>query len=154
VRRLHQQEQDKFPDERLSIEGQIVQMADKVIAECPQDKQDLVHLYEADPGKLAMIPCGFNPQELQPVDKQYARMVLGLHPDEKIILQLGRIVPRKGIDNVIRAVSLLPASCGTVRLLVAGGESETPDPQHEGEFGRLQEIAAEAGVAASATFTG
>ena len=34
-------------------------------------------------------------------------MALKLDPKEKIILQLGRMVPRKGIDNVIKALGYM-----------------------------------------------
>src|SRR5215217_2802182 len=42
IRKLHQQEQDKFPPERLAIEKLICGDADHIIAECPQDREDLV----------------------------------------------------------------------------------------------------------------
>jgi len=48
VRRLHQGAADRFPDERLEIEDAVVGEADQIIAECPQDADDLVELYEAD----------------------------------------------------------------------------------------------------------
>jgi glycosyltransferase involved in cell wall biosynthesis len=49
-----------------------------------------------------------------------------LPADEFIVLQLGRLVPRKGIDNVVRAVAQLDASLKP-RLLIVGGESRQPD---------------------------
>ena len=63
VRRLHQGGADSFPDERLVIEDRAVAEADRIIAECPQDKQDLVKLYEADPWKIVTIPCGYSATE-------------------------------------------------------------------------------------------
>ena len=38
-----------------------------------------------------------------------AREALGWPQDEFIVLQLGRLVPRKGIDNVVRGVGVLPS---------------------------------------------
>jgi glycosyltransferase involved in cell wall biosynthesis len=84
-----------------------------------------------------------------------ARRALGLDPDERIVLQLGRMVPRKGIDNVIRALARLRFAHGQrARLLVVGGESETPDPNITPEIGRLRGIAEEEDVAQSVTFVG
>src|SRR5690606_32682629 len=45
IRRLYQKEQDKFPEERCDVERSIAEHADKVIAECPQDKEDLIQYY-------------------------------------------------------------------------------------------------------------
>ncbi len=155
VRRLHQGQADTFPAERLAIEDRIVAEADRIIAECPQDEEDLVRLYGADLDRLAIIPCGFDPEELWPVDKPLARMALGLERDEPLLLQLGRLVPRKGVDTVIRALARLRRRHGiTARLLIVGGESEEPDPRATPEIGRLQEIAAAEGVAEAVTFAG
>src|SRR5262249_42437410 len=63
VRRLHQGAADGFPDERLAIEDRAVAEADGLIAECPQDHEDLVRLYGADPHRVRVIPCGFDAAE-------------------------------------------------------------------------------------------
>jgi len=155
VRRLHQKEADGFPDERFAIEDRIVAEADAIIAECPQDEEDLVHLYGADPSKIEIIPCGFDPNEFWPISKPMARVALGFDPDERILLQLGRMVPRKGVDSVIRAFAQLQHQHGiTARLLIVGGESDNPDPIATPEIARLQEIATTEGVADRVTFVG
>lgn len=154
VRRIHQKEQDKFPFERLTIEQETAERADSVIAECPQDKEDLVHLYHADAAKIAIVPCGFCPSEFYPVNRSFARSFLGLDQQENILLQLGRMVPRKGVDNVIRALALLKNTHQPIRLLIVGGETEKPDPASCPEIKRLQQLADEQGVSAQVTFTG
>lgn len=153
VRREHQREADAFPDERVDIERILVSEADAVIAECPQDQKDLQRLYGADPRKMAMVPCGFDGAEFAPMSRLEARRRLGLDPDEFIVLQLGRMVPRKGIENVVRAMALLPRETHP-RLLVVGGDSDRPDARVTPEIGRLQKIAAELEVQDIVTFTG
>lgn len=155
VRLQHQKEADKFPPARTAIEERVMKEADKIIAECPQDREDLINLYHADPQKISTIPCGFNPNELYPIDKPLARTILNLNPDEKIILQLGRMVPRKGVDNVIAALDILVHQYKIkARLLVVGGESDTPSPLLTPELGRLQRIAKEKRVSRHVTFIG
>ena len=44
VRRQYQKDAYRFPAERVDIERHIAQAADRLIAECPQDEQDLVQL--------------------------------------------------------------------------------------------------------------
>jgi glycosyltransferase involved in cell wall biosynthesis len=155
VRRLHQGEADGFPAERIDIEERVTLEADLIIAECPQDEADLVEHYGADQRKLRTVPCGFDPHEFAPLPREEARRCLGLNPAERIILQLGRMVPRKGVDNVIRGAACLRRQHGiATRLLIVGGESRDPDPVHTPEIGRLMQIAAAEGIADSVTFVG
>ncbi|HKD36449.1 MAG TPA: glycosyltransferase, partial [Pirellulales bacterium] len=98
VRRLHQGAADGFPEERFEIEERLMAEAARIIAECPQDRADQLIHYHADPNKLRVVPCGFDPEELWPIDKAEARAQLGLPIDDQIVLHLGRLVPRKGAD--------------------------------------------------------
>jgi hypothetical protein len=153
--RLRHQPDDRFPIERLGIEQLVIDAADAVIAECPQDREDLITLYKAPPARITTIPCGFDPQELWPVDKAAARERLGLAAGEPVLLQLGRMVPRKGVDTVIQALALLRDEHGIpARLLVVGGETAAPDPLATPELGRLMRIAEECGVRDVVTFAG
>jgi D-inositol-3-phosphate glycosyltransferase len=137
------------------VEDRVIAEADTIIAECPQDEQDLRILYEADPAKIEIIPCGFDPAEVWPMEKSLARRILGLRQEERIILHLGRMVPRKGVDNVIRGFARLVRDYGIkARLLIVGGGSEKPDPVITPEIGRLQEVAREEGVEGYVTFVG
>ncbi len=154
VRRIYQKEKDKFSAKRLLIEEEAVQKADQIIAECPQDREDLINYYNASPEKITVIPCGFNPSEFYPVNQVLARVILNLDQDEKVILQLGRMVPRKGVDNVIKALGRLKAAGQQVRLVVVGGETDTPDPVRCPEIGHLQRVAESEGVLESIIFVG
>ncbi|OJW16935.1 glycosyltransferase family 1 protein [Mucilaginibacter sp. 44-25] len=154
VRRIHQNDADKFPVERLAIEERAVKMADHIIAECPQDKEDLINYYNADEDKISIVPCGFSHQEFSPMDKQCARRILGLPQDEHIILQLGRMVPRKGVDNVIEALAGIKTKTKQVRLLIVGGECEQLEEETCPEYARLLNIARKYGVIEQVIFAG
>jgi glycosyltransferase involved in cell wall biosynthesis len=155
VRKLHQREADAFPAERTAIEDRAVAEADCIIAECPQDLKDLVRHYGADASRIRTIPCGFDPDEFWPVPRREARAALGIGRDDRVILQLGRMVPRKGVETVIRSLACLREDHGVpARLLVVGGESRDPDPAVTPEIGRLQAIARAVGVERAVTFVG
>ena len=155
VRRQFHGDADTFPDARFAIEDRIVAEADVVIAECPQDEEDLIRLYNADPARIAIVPAGFDPAEFAPMSRPIARVRLGLDPAERILLHVGRIVPRKGIDAVIRALAHLERTHGLwTRLLVVGGPDRTPDLANTPELARLGAVAAEEGVADRVTFVG
>lgn len=152
VRRIHQGDDDKFPAIREDIERRVVRDCDHIIAECPQDQEDLITHYDAPPEKITIIPCGFNPHEFYPLDRLLARMMLNFESGEYILLQLGRLVPRKGIDNVIRALAKVQPLDLPVRLVVVGGEGDGvgDDP----EMNRLRELANTLGVSERVTFAG
>jgi D-inositol-3-phosphate glycosyltransferase len=155
VRRLHQGVADEFPPRRIAIERDVMNAADAIIAECPDDRRNLVTLYNADPSKIVVIPCGFAPDEFWPIAPRFARRALGLPGDVPVLLCLGRLVPRKGVDNVIRALGVLVQRLGVpAELLVVGGNSDIADPALTPEIGRLRAIAVEEGVADRVTFTG
>lgn len=155
VRRRHQGGADGFPDERFEIERLLMRESGRIVAECPQDRDDMLELYGADPGRIDIVPCGFDPQELAPMDRQEARARLGWPRDAFIVLQLGRMVPRKGVDNVIRGIARLGRRAREKALLcIVGGATETPDPVATPEIGRLMQVANEEGVASRVRFVG
>lgn len=155
VRRLYQKQDDHFSDLRFSIEEEIVREADCIIAECPQDERDLIELYDADPERIRMVPCGHDPEELVPIDMQEARRMLGWAQDTFYVLQLGRMVPRKGIDNVIRGLARLRRTHGIpARLCVVGGDLNSGGAGDIDELNRLTQIAQEEGVEDAVEFTG
>ena len=101
------------------------------------------------------MPCGYAPDELGPLPKREARRELGLPEDEAVVLQLGRMVPRKGVETVIRAFAAALRRRGTkARMVIVGGNTDRPDPQATPEIGRLMQIAAEEGVADLVRFEG
>ena len=155
VRRVYQGKNDGFPDARFEIEDRVIAAADRIIAECPQDKEDLIHLYQAQPDKVSIVPAGFDPKEMSPIPRAAARKELGLDENERIILQLGRVVPRKGIDTVIYALSRVVHQYGIdARLLVVGGDSEDADPESTPEIARLTKIAKSEKILDKVTFVG
>jgi phosphoheptose isomerase len=155
VRRQYQGHNDGFPDERFDAEQRIVQDADGIVAECPQDREDLVHFYAADPDKIREIPCGFDPHEIWPINQRAAQREIGLRGSEWTVLQLGRMVPRKGVDTAIRGFARMVRQHGVQAcMLVVGGASREPDVSLTPEIGRLRQIAAEEAVLDHVHFIG
>lgn len=155
VRRLHQGDADQFPPSRMEIEDRIIAEADALIAECPQDEEDLTRLYRANRARIRVIPCGFDKAEFWPIARPFARRALGFDAKERILLNIGRLIPRKGIDNAARALGRLAREHGiAAKLVVVGGNSDVPCPVTTPEIGRLKSIAAEEGVCEQVIFTG
>jgi len=151
IRSIHQGEMDKFPAERIELEQLIVKNADKIIAECPQDRSDLINYYQAAPEKILTIPCGFNPEHFYPVSKAECRSLLGLKNEERIVLQLGRMVRRKGIDHVIEAFANIDHNKPS-RLIIVGGEHA--DSENDVELNRLKQLTNDLGITNKVMFVG
>ncbi|MGV8083681.1 MAG: glycosyltransferase [Coriobacteriia bacterium] len=155
VRRKYQGADDGFPDERCDLERQICREADLIIAECPQDRHDLLTFYGAKPESVRIIPCGIDPKRFAPIERAVARELIGIPAGAPMLLQLGRMVRRKGIENAVRALPLLQDGRGRdAVLMIVGGESPDADPRKTPEIGRLQRVAEELGVSDRVIFTG
>jgi D-inositol-3-phosphate glycosyltransferase len=156
TKRRFQGEDDTSPAERVAVEREIVRRADRVIAQCPAERQELVTDYDADPGNITLIPAGANLQRFRPVSRELARRRIGLDAEGPVVVYVGRVLPRKDARNVVRAFArLLEGWRGAApRLLIVGGETEEPDPGATPEIGVLQRLAAELGVAEYVRFTG
>jgi D-inositol-3-phosphate glycosyltransferase len=154
VRMLYQPN-DEHLRQRALLEQLVIEQADAIIAQSPQEETDLLRHYRVPAVRLRMIPCGFDPDEFHAVPRAQARERVGLPPDQPVLLNVGRIVPRKGLDVVIHALAILKRQYGfNPLLLVVGGDAPEPDATMTPEIGRLQSIAAEEGVADEVKFVG
>jgi len=74
---------------------------------------------------------------LTPEERRTARVASGLPPDGRLVLSVGRLVPRKGMDTLIRAVARLAPSRSDLTVAIAGtGRQE----------GQLRELVAATGA--------
>src|SRR5690606_20985980 len=95
------------------------------------------------------------PSELAPVPRSLARAKLGLPQDAFIVLQLGRLVPRKGIATAIEGFArFVRGKRVDARLLVVGGDASEPDPALTPEIARLSRVAEQERIADKVVFTG
>lgn len=136
------------PAARVIGETQIVRAADRLIANTDGEAQELVHHYEADPAKVAVVHPGVNLDRFRPADgRAAARERLGLPADALIPLFAGRIQPLKAPDILLRAVAELldqqPALRSRIVVPVVGGPSGSGMAKPEG----LQKLAARLGIA-------
>jgi glycosyltransferase involved in cell wall biosynthesis len=158
TKRRHQKQVDTSPHERIDIELGIVRHVDRIIAQCPSEQSELVDDYGADPRKVVIVPSAVNTRVFHPIARSEARKQIGLDAAAKVIVYVGRLIPRKDIRNIVRALALLVESdsdsSAAPVLLVVGGETVEPDPVATPEIGALQRLAADLGVSAHVRFTG
>jgi glycosyltransferase involved in cell wall biosynthesis len=134
VKRRHQGAADTSPPRRIDEERRIAATADRVIATCSDEVFELVR-QGADRRRLSVVPCGVDVERFTPDGAAEPA------PRPRIVC-VGRLVERKGVADVVRALPDLPG----VDLVVAGGPPAGrigDDP----EATRLRAIAQELGVA-------
>ncbi len=143
---------------RNYIESQIMGWADSIVAATPRDMAQMVRLYGADPDKISIIPPGVDTDLFHPIPKAEARAALGLPPDHKLVLFVGRIEPLKGIDTLIEAMALAFKHRvdlrGEVELAIIGGDVSDDPAKMSAEMNRLQALRAELGAEDLVTFLG
>ena len=156
TKKRHQKKVDTSPGDRVKTEMGIVHDVDRLIAQCPCERDELVYDYHADPQKVVVIPSAVNTNVFRPISQAEARRHIGLPQDEKIIVYVGRILPRKDIRNIVRALALLPDNNvnAPVTLMIVGGETVEPDPVATPEIGELQRLASELGILHRVRFIG
>lgn len=152
-------EDEHESDLRVGIERMTVQTADRLIASTATDRSHLETYYEADRGRVTILPCGVDLDLFRPTDREAARRALGLG-NSRLILFVGRIQQLKGIEVLLRAIPLLQArerleQLPPFRVMIVGGRpsGERNDPAMR-ELHRLQRLAAELGVENRIEWTG
>jgi D-inositol-3-phosphate glycosyltransferase len=143
VKRRHQGREDTSPPERLADERRIARTVDRVIATCSDEVAELTRM-GARADRLTVVPCGVDLAHFTPHGPCLPR-----RSGRRRILAIGRLVPRKGVADVIRALVDVPRT----ELVVAGGpvaEELRGDP----EVRRLAALAEELGVADRVVFRG
>lgn len=137
VKRRYQGDQDTSPPERLELERAICRDVDHIIATCSDEVREL-RMMGARPSKVSVIPCGVDTSRFVP-DGPVVKQTSNGRP--YTLLAVGRMVERKGFDQVIEALPGIPEA----ELLIAGGPA--PDRLFEdAEAVRLRDVAREHGV--------
>jgi D-inositol-3-phosphate glycosyltransferase len=143
---------------RIAIERRLLHAADAVVAATPLDRAQMVWHYGADAERIHVIPCGVDLQQFRPQSQAVARRKLGLDPDQRLLLCVGRMEPLKGMDCLIRALALLqqrqPAWRDQLRVLLIGGGSEEQPDQWNSEQRRLAALRDELDVTDAVSFIG
>jgi D-inositol-3-phosphate glycosyltransferase len=111
------------PQYRIIREKAIIDSCDLIIASTGKEKNALVDKYSADPDKISVIPCGVNPEQFKPFNKQLAREICGTG-SRNTMLFVGRADPVKGLDNLLEAISMLKHR-DDFQLIIIGGDDSS-----------------------------
>lgn len=146
---------ERESDERILGERRALAAADMVVAATPAEQADLQWLYEVPTSKICVIPPGVDLAQFSPRLKDEARAELGISQEDSLLLFVGRIEALKGVDTLIRAVSLLASGHEKkLKVLIVGGDVEEDLNLLGTEMNRLRSLARELGVQDQIEFIG
>jgi D-inositol-3-phosphate glycosyltransferase len=135
VKHRHQGSADTSPPDRVRLEKLISSGATRVVATCSDEVFELARM-GLPRSRTSVVPCGVDLTQFQPTGST----LLPRRAKHRIVT-VGRLVPRKGFDVAIEALTMLPDT----ELVVAGGPPDG-DLSDDPEATRLTEVARRRGV--------
>lgn len=76
--------------------------------------------YDADPARIRAIPNGCDATIFHPRDRNEARAALGIDADAELVVYVGRLVPEKGLRELLDAMATLAAQRPKLQLALVG----------------------------------
>jgi len=154
--RIAQSDEERESPERIAGEKRVLARVDRIVTATLAERTQLRFLYKADDRKLITIPPGVDTSHFYPIPPDEAKMAIGIKPDVRMILFVGRIEPLKGLDTLIRAMSCLKLNHPDhpVHLAIIGGEPDASPQQMSAEMARLQKLCDELALDQTVIFLG
>jgi glycosyltransferase involved in cell wall biosynthesis len=132
----------------LQLERAMARVSDRLIGVSEATVDDLVRLGVARRERFMVLPLGLDLDPLAAPDeglRRESRAELRIGEDEVLLVFVGRVVPIKRLDLLLRALARARESEPRLRLALVGDGEERP---------RLERQAAELGVAGDVRFLG
>lgn len=154
--RVARSEDEKAGEDRLHGERQVLGRAKRIIVATLAELTQLRFLYRADARKLTVIPPGVDTSHFYPIPADEAKQYIGLKPENRMVLFVGRIEPLKGIDTLIHAMSCLDMRLlrRPVHLAIIGGDVDVSPEEMTDEMARLQKLCDELCMGGMVVFLG
>jgi glycosyltransferase involved in cell wall biosynthesis len=141
VKRRYQGPADTSPLNRIRVELAVAEVVDRIVATASEEVREL-ELLGVPSSKVSVVPCGVDLEHFTPAPTTMASPPAPERRCRYRLLSVGRLVPRKGYEIIIEALTRLPET----EVLIAGGagkDGATPEPEHD----RLVAVAERLGVA-------
>lgn len=154
--RVARTEAEREGEYRINGERQVLRRANRIVVATLAELTQLRFLYKADASKLVVIPPGVDVSHFYPIPSDEAKMYVGLKPEDRMVLFVGRIEPLKGVDTLIQAMCCLQLKDKRrpVHLAIIGGDPSASREQMTAEMARLQKLCDELAMGQTVVFLG
>jgi len=154
--RVARADEPREPPERQEAERRLLRRADRITVSTLAELTQLRFLYQAEDRHLRVIPPGVDTSHFYPIPSDEARECIGLEPDDRLLLFVGRIEPLKGVETLLRAMACeqLRALLPRGHLAIIGGEPDASREQMTAEMARLRKLCDELGLQDTVVFLG
>lgn len=153
--RIARSDEEREGAYRIEGEKQVLRRADRIVVATLAELTQLRFLYKADASKMVVIPPGVNVSRFYPIPSDEAKMYIGLKPEDRMILFVGRIEPLKGVDTLLEAMSCLQMKeSRPVHLAIIGGDPSASPEEMNVEMARLKNLCEVLGLDQSVVFLG
>ena len=120
------------------VERTAYDAADAVIAVSAAMKDDVLRSYPSvDPARVHVVHNGIDTERWSPLQAPDRVRELGVDPDRRSVIFVGRITRQKGLPLFLRAAAALPPD---VQLVLCAGAPDTPEIEAEVR-GLVEELA-------------
>ncbi|MBK9926378.1 MAG: glycosyltransferase [Anaerolineales bacterium] len=154
--RVAQSEAEREGAYRVNGEKQVIRRVDRIIVATLAEMTQLRFLYKADQNKMVVIPPGVDLSHFYPIPADESKAYVGLQPESRMILFVGRIERLKGVDTLLEAMACLKLKDGSrpVHLAIIGGDPSASREQMTTEMARLKDLCESLGLDQSVVFLG
>jgi glycosyltransferase involved in cell wall biosynthesis len=97
----------------------VFQQADVVTA-CSSGLRDGALDLGVNPDRVHLIPWGADPVKFSPGVPSLERSIYGLSESDEVVLMLGRLVPKKGFDVIVRSLPYLLPEHPSLQVVIGG----------------------------------
>lgn len=94
--------------------------ADKIITISEFSKSEIVSLYRVDPGKITIVPMGFDSHEYNADIITDEAGLTKYKISKPYLLYVGRLEKKKNIGNIVKAFAFVKSSNPDLKLVLAG----------------------------------
>ena len=102
------------------LTGQVVRRARRLLVVSEDLRRVAIERYGAAPDRTITIPNGCNAAIFHPASRSEARRQLGIDEGARLVVYVGRLVPEKGLRELLEATAMLSQAHPRVELALIG----------------------------------
>lgn len=108
-----------FMHYQAGLEEKMAQKANLIVAVSKYSMERILESYYVDKSKIRVVPNGVDPEKFKPADREGSKRQFGLG-NEPCVLFVGSLIPRKGLQFLIKAAEKIAKKQPQTKFLIVG----------------------------------